>query len=125
MPINDLTASVRQLSHDVGGLGDDTRQLRRELSQVKRELRRQVLNTRMTVAGAFLLLVAIAVGAFVVSLDNRRAIAENNLRWCPLLLTLGPRPGAPPPAGTAVQREYASETRRLISELSEGYGCRR
>lgn len=121
---------IRNLTTSLNNLSDDTRKLRTDMADVKRELRKQVVDTRLAISGALLVVIIVAVAALGLTISNRqvaeankRAIEANNRLWCPLLVRLAPRQGAPPPAGTPEQVQYALETRRLLKELAINHGC--
>jgi hypothetical protein len=136
--IRDLTASVRELDRQVGELGDNTRELRGGLNRVRSELHQQTINTRMAIG--IVVLVIVVAGLLIASLainsrrdadrlaevvaENQEAIRRSEAKWCPLLDRLAPRAGAPTPAGSPEQREYALETRRLLADLAQQNGCR-
>ncbi len=137
--IRNLTASVKELDRQVGELGDNTRELRGDLSLVRKELHQQTINTRMQIV-IMALVIAIAgtvIGGLVldnrhdsrvlenVVQENQAGIAASEAKWCPLLERLAPRAGAPTPAGSPEQVEYALETRRLLADLAVRNGCRK
>jgi len=125
-----MTDQPHTTADSLDALSDEIRQLRVDLADTRAELRdqtsearKQTMNTRIAIGLVFVLLACTIAGAFQVSLANSRAIQSNNMRWCPLLLSIGPRPGAPLPAGDKQQQEYAIQTRALIRDLSHQYGC--
>lgn len=105
-----LTAAVDRLS-------DEAADIRAQLRS-----RTRALWTAIIVGGIVLLVVIAA--AVAVSLDNKEAIAANNLRWCPVVLPLAPRAEDPPPVGTPEQQERAVRIRVAFSKLVTDFGCK-
>ncbi len=108
--LTDLTEAVDRLT-------DEAKDLRSQLRS-----RTTALWVAITVGGVILLVVIAA--AYSVSLNNRDAIAANNLRWCPVVEPLAPRAGDPPPAGSPEQVERAIRIRKAFSKLVDDFGCR-
>jgi flagellar basal body-associated protein FliL len=104
-PLTELTQAVDRLA-------DQGLELRRALDRRSRAL-------WVAVIVSAVVLVAAIAAASTVLLDNRRALAENNRRWCPMVLALVPRPGDPQPT-TDRGRVVAAEFRRLAVEFDCG-----
>jgi hypothetical protein len=104
-------------------LRDSVDRLSTEAIQVRRELHQRTRIFIMVVGAGAIVLAAVVAAAFVVSLDNRRAIEENNRRWCPVVAPLAPRAGDPPPVGTPEQRERSQRIRVAFGQLVKDFGC--
>lgn len=111
MPLQNLTESVERLDSRAG-------ELARELAATRVELRRQIAVTRIAIAVGIVVVLCVVVAAFQVSLDNSRAIEENNQRWCPTLTSFIPRAGEPAPTPG---RGAIVLTR--LTDLARDYGC--
>ncbi len=94
-------ASIRIALEDLG----------KEATGIREEIRR-VNRITWLVGGAFVLIIVVTIiVGFVVVLDNRQSIEENNRRWCPLVGLLVVRPSDPQPT---------TERGRLIAERARG-----
>lgn len=110
------STDLAELTRSVDRLSDQAVVLRAQL-----RARTLALWTAITVGG---LVLAVVVGAaYQVSLNNRAALASNNLRWCPVVEPLAPRAGDPPPAGTPEQVQRALRIRTAFTKLAHEFGC--
>lgn len=123
MPMNRIAESLDALSAETAQLRNDLAETRAELHAQTQEAQRQTANTRIGIGLVVLLLACTIAAAFQVSLENSRAIAENNLRWCPVVAPLAPRPGDPPPQGTPAQVERSLRIRVAFTNLVHDFGC--
>lgn len=65
-----------------------------------------------------LVLVILGAVAFGVGLSNKRAIEQNNRRWCPMVSVLLPKPGEPAPDTERGRTVVAN-----AAELYRDFGC--
>lgn len=97
-----LSASVDELSVEVGNLRNEHR-------------RNTSVLWGAIIAGVLLLLILGSV-AFGVVLSNKRAIEENNRRWCPMVSVLIPKAGEPEP-DTERGRTVVQNARQLHKDF--------
>lgn len=102
---------LERLNRTVDDLSKQAREIRREMHQRTRVF------IAFTSIGAILLVVAICA-AFVVSLNNQRAIEANNRRWCPVLAAFIPKPGESLPT-----TPRGLQTVENISAIARDFGC--
>lgn len=100
---------LTNLTQAVDELADEARAIRSELRRRTAALWVAVLT------GGVVLLVVVAA-AVVVSLDNARAIEDNNRRWCPLVGLLVDKPGEAP-ATTARGARISAEATGLARQF--------
>lgn len=118
LPVDD-PAAADTLQGSVGALIAASTETNRYIQALEQQLRSR---TR-ALWGAILasaLVVAFLGGAM---LDNRRQIAANNLRWCPVVEPIAPRPGDPPPKGTPEEVRRALRIRSAFSKLVGDFKC--
>lgn len=108
---------VEDLKLAVDKLADEAIQVRQEMH------RRTRIFIAVALSGA-IVLAAVVAAAFLVSLNNQRAIEESQRRWCPVVLPLAPRPGDPPPVGTSEQQVRSQRIRTAFGQLAEDFGCK-
>lgn len=109
--LNALRLSVEDLSTFVGDLST-------KVDRLNREHRRNTSALWGAILAGALILLLLGVLAFSVSLSNRRAIEDNNRRWCPMVGVLLPKPGEPPPNNER-SRVVVENARKLYRE----FGC--
>lgn len=99
-----LTASVDVLTEEVNSL--------------KREVHRKTSVLWAAIVACAVVVVILGAIGFTVGLDNRRAVEENNRRWCPMVGVLIPRPGEEVPT---------TERGRIVidnaKQLYKDFGC--
>lgn len=113
-----LAVAIEGLSHEAA---DIRRELRESTAEQGKRISAQEKHTRAIWFGAAVagvLLVVVVVAAFTVTLGNRRAIDDNNRRWCPVLGALVPGPTDPQP--TDERGRFVVEQMR---SQYEQYGC--
>jgi hypothetical protein len=115
--MNEKNATLDDVVTSVDRLTDEGADIRAELRR-----RTRALWVAITV-GAILVLVFLTA-AVAVSVNYDKRIEANNLRWCPVVLPLAPRPGDPKPAGSPEQVERALRIRSAFSKLVDDFGCR-
>ncbi len=98
MPLRTLTESVDRLEQEGHALRDEMTNLRREKERENRRF-------GWFLGALAVALVCIGVAAFQVTLDNRRAIQDNNRKFCDLTAQSA-RSDPPPstPRGAALQQ---------------------
>lgn len=102
--LKDLTASVDRLANETHSLRAD--------------VRKRTAALWVGVLACALAVIVIGAIAFTVGLSNRRAIQENNLRWCPMVAVLLPAPGE-----TAPTTERGRILVANAKQLYQDFGC--
>lgn len=140
--LNRLDTSVGRLSDEVGSLKAELGAAKKALNLQANEQRK---NTTAIAKRTRMLTGALAVGVVLVVLliftswrsttaqqetirqqqsAVQRAIAQNNARWCPVVLPLAPQPGDPPPVGNQDQVNRSLRIRTAFDDLVRDFGCR-
>lgn len=91
-----------------------------EAALIRAEIHRRTTTLWVAVAACVVVIVCIGLAAWTVAADNRRAIADNNRRWCPMVAILLPGPDVPPPT-TERGRAVVANAQRLYND----FGCAR
>lgn len=118
MPLRALTDSVDHLTEETSRLRSDVMGTREELVRQSALMRKQMVSTRLVMVAMFVVLLCSVAAAFTVSLKNGEAIAENNKKFCPLVLILVPQPGVPV-ATTTRGIQIGRDALRIAKE----FGC--
>ncbi|GLY32147.1 hypothetical protein [Kineosporia sp. NBRC 101731] len=106
-PADDLEGAVRELLAQ----GID---IRRQVDGLTSEMRRRTMAFVVAILAGALILGVLGTAAYLVSLNNRRAIAENNIKFCGLVESSASSFPAPStPRGAALQKTAA----QLLTDL--------
>jgi hypothetical protein len=108
----------------VDALSNEASALRTELQRTNTQLRKRTRALWVAVSLLAAVLIVVVISAYRVQADFRAAIDRNNLRWCPVVEPLAPRPGDPPPAGTPEQQDRSNRIRVAFEQLTRDFGCR-
>jgi hypothetical protein len=106
-----MIARIEALTTSVDTLAEEVHSLRGEVRK-----RTAALWAAIVVCGVVVLIIGGI--AFTVGLNNQRALAENNRRWCPVVEVMLPNPGEAPPESERGRNLVAS-----ARQLYRDFGC--
>lgn len=69
-----------------------------EAAELRAEVARKTRSLWVGLVGLFLVTMAVLGSAYVVTIENSKAIESNNRKLCPMVTVLIPRPGEPLPS---------------------------